>query len=376
MLLTSGNVDDYCKYCLGRTFNITLCSENDFVDCYMYPKRMFDFEYLVPVTVLLICIFLSGLIGNLSVCTVIARHPVLRSETNAYLFSLAVSDLFLLVFGLPHELWSYWHRYPYIFGDFLCRFVPFMTATGTYSSVLTIVAFSVERYEAICHPLRIRSRSVKRVVIALCAAWTISAAAALPILHVYNIEQRVTAYPTEAGPNNPDLSTVCYVPNESKYKYYDNFYIGSSVVFFFIPMAILLLAYTKIAIFIRKNRQLSRNCGILNSCSENRKTFKMLAAVVLAFFACGAPYHYQRVFTPRVKPPEVMAYYRKVTVVTGIFYYFSATVNPILYNVMSKRYRKAFMDIFWTKNGSHQSTATPAMRIKFSGKSTTQTLLN
>lgn len=95
------NIDlKYCyAYCMGENFNMTICSEDDYVDCSMYPQLMLNLEYLIPVTVLLFCILLSGLIGNISVCAVIARHPVLRSETNAYLFSLAVSDLFLLVFG-------------------------------------------------------------------------------------------------------------------------------------------------------------------------------------------------------------------------------------------------------------------------------------
>lgn len=31
--------------------------------------------------------------------------------------------------------------------------------------------------------------------------------------------------------------------------------------------------------------------------------------------------------------------------ITGILYYFSSTVNPILYNVMSNRYRTAFKEI-------------------------------
>lgn len=32
--------------------------------------------------------------------------------------------------------------------------------------------------------------------------------------------------------------------------------------------------------------------------------------------------------------------------ITGILYYFSSTLNPILYNIMSNRYRIAFKEIF------------------------------
>jgi len=75
---------------------------------------------VIPITFLYILIFLLGLTGNVSTCIVIARNRSMHTATNYYLFSLAVSDLLLLVSGLPPEMCFIWSRYPYPFGEVVC----------------------------------------------------------------------------------------------------------------------------------------------------------------------------------------------------------------------------------------------------------------
>lgn len=71
------------------------------------------------------------------------------------------------------------------------------------------------------------------------------------------------------------------------------------------------------------------------------------AAVVIGFFVCWAPFHAQRLLYMHARESE---YYEEINAwmffITGILYYFSSTLNPILYNIMSNRYRIAFKEIF------------------------------
>lgn len=66
---------------------------------------------VVPLTCVYAVILVTGLVGNVSTCVVIARNKHMHTPTNYYLFSLAVSDLLLLVLGLPPEMYYNWSRY-------------------------------------------------------------------------------------------------------------------------------------------------------------------------------------------------------------------------------------------------------------------------
>lgn len=70
-------------------------------------------------------------------------------------------------------------------------------------------------------------------------------------------------------------------------------------------------------------------------------------AVVVAFIICWAPFHAQRlvaIYGLRSAQPSstVLFLYMVLTYTSGILYYLSATINPILYNIMSNRFRRAF----------------------------------
>ena len=52
---------------------------------------------------------------------------------------------FLLISAMPFELYWLWRQYPWVFGEAICDAKMLTTETVTYSSILTIVAFTVER---------------------------------------------------------------------------------------------------------------------------------------------------------------------------------------------------------------------------------------
>lgn len=109
------------------------------------PRR--DSLYIVvPITVIYVLIFFTGLIGNISTCVVIARNRSMHTATNYYLFSLAISDLLLLISGLPPEMYYIWSHFPYIFGEIFCMIQSFAAETSANATVLTITAFTVERF--------------------------------------------------------------------------------------------------------------------------------------------------------------------------------------------------------------------------------------
>lgn len=68
-----------------------------------------------------------------------------------------------------------------------------------------------------------------------------------------------------------------------------------------------------------------------------------IAVVVIAFFLCWAPFHAQRLGYVYFKESKVFRTINEYLMyLSGICYYVSSTINPILYNVMSAKYRQAF----------------------------------
>lgn len=65
---------------------------------------------IVPMTLCYALIFVSGVIGNVSTCVVIFYNKYMHTATNFYLFSLAMSDLLLLLSALPKEMYELWFR--------------------------------------------------------------------------------------------------------------------------------------------------------------------------------------------------------------------------------------------------------------------------
>jgi hypothetical protein len=72
-------------------------------------------------------------------------------------------------------------------------------------------------------------------------------------------------------------------------------------------------------------------------------------AVVVAFFICWAPFHAQRLLAVygegwRQESPSaaMVTVYHTLTYTSGVLYYLSTTINPILYHIMSHKFREAF----------------------------------
>ena len=72
----------------------------------------------------------------------------------------------------------------------------------------------------------------------------------------------------------------------------------------------------------------------------------LIVSVVVLFFVSWAPFHFQRLGYVYFKH---LSLYRTINqylfYLSGCFYFLSSTLNPILYNVMSAKYRNAFKTV-------------------------------
>ncbi|CAL8106675.1 unnamed protein product [Orchesella dallaii] len=132
----------------------------------------------------------------------------------------------------------------------------------------------------------------------------------------------------------------------------------SSCVFFVIPMTIITVLYVLIGLKLRRPRggsgSNSEEMNVEPRNISNRHSqshvIRMLVAVVVAFFICWAPFHAQRFMALYGRAYELerhelyQSIYQGVHYISGILYYISTCINPILYHIMSNKFRQAFKD--------------------------------
>lgn len=345
-------LDANASYSSNATY--TEWNVDNYLTTHWGPKHL-PMDVVIPITIVYILIFVSGVVGNIAVCVVIVRNPSMHTATNCYLFSLAVSDLTVLLFGLPNDLSVYWQQYPWPLGEIVCKLRALIAEMTNYASVLTIVAFSLERYLAICHPLHAYTMAgLGRAARIVALIWLVALISALPFAIYTGISY--VPYPLEAGLNlsgqSIPESAFCSLQDENPPTQWPLVEVAT-FIFFIVPMGILCLLYLRIGIRIRRTSLgRGRNVqGVVHHSNESRQSssrrtiLRMLVAVVIAFFVCWAPFHAQRLLYVYAKDsPNYREINEKMFFITGCFYFFSSTINPILYNVMSVRYREAFRE--------------------------------
>ena len=167
--------------------NISVCSEFDELEesphyC-LKPQNIVcsDPEYYGQLyglvgTVCQSSIFLVGVLGNLMVVVTVRGTKSLHTTTNCYLVSLALADLITLLSSVPQEVLSYhilgrslvmvsqshslrgskchFAGDKWLWGRLGCSLMVYCQFLAMNASALSLTAFTVERYIAICHPMK------------------------------------------------------------------------------------------------------------------------------------------------------------------------------------------------------------------------------
>ncbi|KAG8445026.1 hypothetical protein GDO86_009968, partial [Hymenochirus boettgeri] len=318
---------------------------------YLGPKRS---NYFIPICVVYLVIFVVGAVGNTLTCIVIIKHKIMRTPTNYYLFSLAISDLLVFLLGMPLELYELWSNYPFLFGKGGCYFKTFLFETVCFASILNVTALSVERYIAVVHPLRakyvVTRNHAKRVIITV---WVISILCSIPNTSLAGI-----FYLHVMGLGTVADSATC---NVVKPRWIYNLIIQiTTIIFFFLPMGTISVLYLLIGLQLKKEKMLQvleaksggegdkyQNIRLQQEKNRRRQVTKMLFILVVVFGICWAPFHTERLMWSFIEDwtDEMHQMFSFVHVISGVLFYTSSAVNPILYNLLSTRFREMFKEV-------------------------------
>nr|ANO39058.1 GCR092 [Schmidtea mediterranea] len=345
----------------------TNLSDSEYLNQKMGPPRD-NLFLLIPLNIIYSIIFVLGILGNTATCLVISRVKFMQSPTNFYLLNLSVTDLLILIIILPQDLYQFWVHYPYPFGHTICFLKSYIGEICVCTSVLTVIAFTVERYCAICQPHRCSQavsgspndvQGIKRTFKIIILLWLISFIVTLPLslqidIDILTRNDSTTNYKTTILPT----SAQCTFYDSVSAKYLS---ILSTILLFVLPLAVIIIMYTMIGIVIRKSMLQRRHShsiehfyDVNNQTVRARKAIlKILIAVVIVFFVCFLPHNSLRLMVAMIPndkwTPRLYQLHNIMFYVSGILFFLNSVINPILYNVFSLKFRKALQKIIISK---------------------------
>ena len=168
----------------------------------------------------------------------------------------------ILMCNLPLEMLEIYHR-EWPLSIIFCKLRNICAEFFTCSSILTILAFTCERYFAIVHPVQIhRLSQFRRAQNIIFIVWFISLGCSLPIGLSYKIEKT----------NFSSIDCKSCVPKKSLEKILSIIVIISSFCFFYFPMFIIGAIYFYIGKVLRrvnKNEGFSKQLEISTSSQSS-----------------------------------------------------------------------------------------------------------
>ena len=82
----------------GSGLNLTEVDVEDLLATYLGPRHRSMPETII-LTIVYSLIFVTGVVGNVCTCIIVAKNTYMQTATNYYLVSLACSDVLTLILG-------------------------------------------------------------------------------------------------------------------------------------------------------------------------------------------------------------------------------------------------------------------------------------
>lgn len=132
------------------------------------------------------------------------------------------------------------------------------------------------------------------------------------------------------------------------------YFVGSISVFFIFPFLILLVLYTVIARHLMNNPGITSHGNRSNVLKYRKQVMFMLGAVVLSFFLCLLPFRALTLWIIVVPSESILELgidgYYSLVYFCRIMLYINSALNPILYNLMSSKFREGFLRLLGCKS--------------------------
>lgn len=308
---------------------------------------------IMLVTWIMPLIFSIGVVGNISVIIIFFRVRSMQTVTNHYLVNLAIADLAFLLFAVP-QFWMQYATSP-IINDFThihkiyCPFVMFFSDVTIIVSCTTVILLTLERYIAICLPHKFKQLSTRPRALMLCGMiWLVSASYKACELALVGVVKKQIIWPDdEKYANYPKFMNMCEYCDKTQH--YCTIFRYSLLFDQFLILTVIPVTMVMYTLIVMQLQRLSKATTANRSSSSSTKmktqVIRMLIVTITVYVICITPFRILNIFDIfgfAMPPDSIWA----LVNTARIMMYCNSAVNPVIYNIMSDRYRQAFRETF------------------------------
>ncbi|XP_006901642.1 PREDICTED: 5-hydroxytryptamine receptor 2C-like [Elephantulus edwardii] len=313
--------------------------------------------------------------GNILVIMAVSMEKKLHNATNYFLMSLAIADMLVGLLVMPPSLLAILYDYVWPLPRYLCPVWIALDVLFSTASIMHLCAISLDRYVAIRNPIEhSRFNSRTKAIMKIAIVWAISIGVSVPIPVIgLRDESKVFMNNTTCVLNDP------------------NFVLIGSFVAFFIPLTIMVITYCLTMYVLRRQAlmllrghteepfELGLNFNFFKCCKKNtedvqnaadpnqesnpqrpkkkkerrprgtmqainneKKASKVLGIVFFVFLIMWCPFFITNILSVlcgKTCNQKLMEKLLNVFVWIG---YVCSGINPLVYTLFNKIYRRAF----------------------------------
>lgn len=321
----------------GTSVRMQPCCESVNGSCI---KSSWSNSVRISMYIFMVCIILATVFGNLMVIISISHFKQLHTPTNFLILSMATADFLLGFLIMPCSMVRSVEHCWY-FGDFFCKIHTSMDIMLSTASIFHLSFISIDRYYAVCDPLRYKSKINTFVILVMIfISWTVPAGFAFGMIFL-----ELNLLGAEEIYNHIHCAGGCFV------FFSETSGVVASIVSFYIPGFVMLYVYRKIysiakrharsieAISQKKRYEMKHHI----SCCRERKAAKTLCIIMGVFFICWSPFFFLTATDP------FMNYVAPPVLIDALvwFGYLNSAFNPIVYAFFYMWFRKALKIILF-----------------------------
>ncbi|XP_051720174.1 C3a anaphylatoxin chemotactic receptor-like [Ctenopharyngodon idella] len=240
-----------------------------------------------------ICILVVSLIGN-GLVIFVTGYKMKTTVNSIWFLNLAIADF---IFSLTEIISC-------LFGNFKYKFFYVIPDLTLFASILMLMTISLDR--CLCTWMIVWSRNNRTIFKAriICMiVWVLSISCCIPVMCNYSIQ------------------------------YYKFLVTYTFIVGFVIPFLIIASSYIAIGVRVKRLKK------------ENQlRSYRVIIAVVLAFFICWLPFHVHRFYYISTIKNQLSGsakeVFLKTQAVVTCLVYLNSCLNPILYVFMCDDFKK------------------------------------